>query len=157
MKKVIKSLLIFILILIIIGCSNKEEINNNYNDQEEKINDTNNSNEVVKQMKLIINDIEYTINLEENETVKKFIDILPQELTMSELNGNEKFVYLDTSFPINSYNPKRINAGDVMLYNDNCLVLFYKSFDTSYSYTKIGHIENLPNLGNSSINVKFEK
>ena len=44
-----------------------------------------------------------------------------------------------------------------MLYGNNCLVIFYKSFDTSYSYTKIGHIDNLDNLGNGSITAKFEK
>ena len=44
-----------------------------------------------------------------------------------------------------------------MLFSDNCLVIFYKSFDTSYSYTKIGHIDNLPNLGNGSITVIYEK
>ena len=43
-----------------------------------------------------------------------------------------------------------------MLYGDNCLVIFYKSFDTSYSYTKIGHINNLPDLGNDNVLVKFE-
>ena len=44
-----------------------------------------------------------------------------------------------------------------MLYGNNYLVVFYKSFDTLYSYTKIGHIDNLPNLGIDNINVKFEK
>lgn len=44
-----------------------------------------------------------------------------------------------------------------MLYSSDCLVIFYKSFDTNYSYTKIGHIDNLPNLGSNSIIAKFEK
>ena len=120
-------------------------------------NSVNNSNEVIKLVKVVINNKEYTINLENNETVKSFVNILPKEFKMNELNGNEKYVYLDTSLPTDSSNPKKINAGDVMLYGDNCLVIFYKSFDTSYSYTKIGHIDNLPDLGFESINVKFEK
>ena len=76
---------------------------------------------------------------------------------MSELNGNEKYIYLDNTLPTNSSNPKKINAGDIMLYGDNCLVIFYKSFTTTYSYTKIGHINNLPDLGNDNILIKFEK
>jgi len=112
---------------------------------------------VVKSVKAIINGKEYIIDLEDNETANSFVSLLPQELNMSELNGNEKYIYLDTTLPTNSSTPKRINAGDVMLYRDNCLVIFYKSFDTSYSYTKIGHIDNLPNLGNGSISVKFKK
>lgn len=83
--------------------------------------------------------------------------MLPLELNMSELNGNEKYAYLDKSLPTNSYNPKHINSGDVMLFGDNCLVIFYDSFNTSYSYTKIGHIDNLPNLGNGSIKVIIDK
>ena len=51
----------------------------------------------------------------------------------------------------------KINVGDVMLYGNNCLVVFYKSFDTSYSYTKIGHINNLPDLGNENISIRIEK
>ena len=108
-------------------------------------------------MKAIINEKEYIINLENNETTKSLVNYLPQELTMNELNGNEKYVYLDKSFPMNELNIKHINAGDVMLYGNNCLVIFYKNFDTSYSYTKIGHIDNLSNLGNGDIIVKFEK
>jgi hypothetical protein len=44
-----------------------------------------------------------------------------------------------------------------MLYGNNCLVIFYKSFYTSYSYTRIGHINNLPDLGTESISIKIEK
>jgi hypothetical protein len=120
-------------------------------------NETNDSNEVVKYMKAIINEKEYIINLEDNETAKSFVNYIPKELNMSELNGNEKYIYLDMSFPTNSSNPKNISAGDVMLYGDNCLVIFYESFETTYSYTKIGHIDNLTNLGNGNITIKFEK
>ena len=108
-------------------------------------------------MKSIINEKEYIINLENNETVKELIEILPLNIKMSELNGNEKYSYLNTALSTNPLKPGHINAGDVMLYVNNCLVIFYKSFDTTYSYTKIGHIDNLPDLGNSDITVKLEK
>ena len=160
MKKVVLSFLIIVLIFMVVGCNFKKSKNNNQsnsNNQQESKNSINNSNEEVKSVKAIINGKEYIIDLEYNETAIKFVSLLPQELNMSELNGNEKYIYLDTALPTNSLNPKRINAGDIMLYGDNCLVIFYKSFDTSYSYTKIGHIDNLPDLGNGSITIKFEK
>ena len=108
-------------------------------------------------VKLIIENKEYEINLENNETSKELFNKLPLFLNMSELNGNEKYIYLDFSLPTNPYNPEHINRGDIMLYGNNCLVIFYKSFDTPYSYTKIGHIDNLSELGNGNITVKFEK
>ena len=104
---------------------------------------------------MLKNENEYNITLEENETTKEFIKMLPQEYTMKELNGNEKYIYLDKSLPTDSYNPKQINKGDVMLFGDNCLVIFYKSFNTNYSYTKIGHIDNLSELSKDDIKVKF--
>ena len=160
MKKIVYSLLIIICLFMVVGCNSKNSENNdqsNSTNQQESKTNINDSNEVVKSVKAIINGKEYIINLEDNETANSFASLLPQELNMRELNGNEKYIYLDTTLPTNSSNPKRINVGDVMLYGDICLVIFYKSFDTSYSYTKIGHIDNLPNLGNGSISVKFEK
>ena len=150
MKKVIYLLLISISLFILVGCNSKS--NNNINNTE-----INNSKEVINTVKVIINDKEYTIDLEDNETANSFASLLPQEFEMNELNGNEKYVYLDNTLPTSSYSPKRINAGDVMLYGNNCLVVFYKSFDTSYSYTKIGHINNLPDLGNENISIRIEK
>lgn len=113
--------------------------------------------EVISSVKLTINGKEYKVQLEDNETVKSFVNLLPQEFNMNELNGNEKYVYLDNTLPTNSYSPKHIEIGDIMLYGNNCLVVFYKSFNTSYSYTKIGHIENLSDLGNKNVIIKFEK
>ena len=111
----------------------------------------------VNKINIIINDITYEANLEDNETVKEFIKLLPKEFSMNELNGNEKYVYLENNLPTNAINPKFINKGDIYVYGNNCLVIFYKSFETSYSYTKIGHIDNLPDLGNDSLKVKIEK
>lgn len=108
-------------------------------------------------IKVIIENKSYVANLEQNETVKEFLNMLPQEFDMSDLHGNEKYIYLDTKLPTNSYNPKRIEAGDIMLFGNDCLVVFYKSFDTTYSYTKIGHIENFDDLGSRDIKIKFEK
>jgi hypothetical protein len=76
---------------------------------------------------------------------------------MKELNGNEKYHYFDINFPVHSYKPGRIEKGDVMIYDGNCLVIFYESLDSKYEYTKIGHIDNLPNLGKGDITVKIEK
>ena len=136
---------ILLIVTVLTGCANKGEIQKDNSDVE-----------VSSKVKVIIDEKEYIINLEDNETAKGFARMLPLELNMSELNGNEKYVYLDKSLATNSLKPKRINAGDIMLYGDDCLVIFYKSFDTSYSYTKIGHIDNLEDLGKSNVAVKFE-
>ena len=106
-------------------------------------------------MNVNIDGKDYTINLEDNSTAKKLFELAPLEVTMKELNGNEKYVYLSSSFPVDSYKPGHINQGDIMLFDNGCLVIFYKSFDTSYSYTKIGYIDNLPDLGNGDVSVKF--
>ena len=161
MNKVLKILLIITIFSVFItGCKNKEEViidNDSNKTTEDKIDVIDNINEEIKTVKIYINDKEYTINLEENETVSSFVNNIPKELVMNELNGNEKYVYLDETLPTKSYNPNYINKGDVMLYGNNCLVIFYKSFNTTYTYTKIGHIDNLEDLGSGSISVKLEK
>ena len=129
------------------------EFINKLNNNEKEVN-----NDMIEdKINVVINNNSYILNLEDNDTVKDFMNLLPSEYKMNELNGNEKYIYLDTTLRTNSYSPKRINKGDVMLYGDNCLVVFYKSFNTSYSYTKIGHIDNLPDLGNGNITIKFQK
>ena len=148
---------LFIIIKVIIPSDNtdvNDSANKNVNisDKSEKETITNKEG---KKVIININNKDYELNLENNKTVNEFVNILPIEFTMNELNGNEKYVYLNNTFTTNEYSPKHINKGDVMLYGNNCLVIFYKSFDTTYSYTKIGHIDNLDELDNSNIKIKI--
>ena len=61
---------------------------------------------------------------------------------MSELNGNEKLFRLPATLPAQPTKPASIRSGDLMLYGENTVVLFYKSFATTYSYTRIGRIDD---------------
>ena len=110
-------------------------------------------------MNIKINDKNFTAEFYDNETAKAFSDMLPLTLNMSELHGNEKYYYFDKSLPSDPSNVEKINAGDIMLYGNDCLVLFYDSFSTSYSYTKIGHISNISELadavGSKDVTITF--
>lgn len=82
----------------------------------------------------------FAVTLEDNATARAFVQLLPLTLDMPDLNGNEKHVRLPRSLPTNAIRPGTIRAGDVMLYGDDTLVVFYETFRSSYSYTQIGRI-----------------
>lgn len=84
----------------------------------------------------------FTVTLTDNESAHQLVSLLPLTLNMSELNGNEKYFYLDSELPTDPYQPGQINAGDLMLYGNNCLVLFYESFSSGYSYTRLGCVDD---------------
>lgn len=101
----------------------------------------------------------FTATLVDNATALAFKNLLPMTLGMSELNGNEKYNYLSNSLPSNATNPGTIHAGDIMLYGWGCVVVFYKTFSTSYRYTRIGRIDDATGLeealGSGSASVAF--
>ena len=108
---------------------------------------------------LKINNKEYKLILYDNDTARDFLKMLPLTITMNDLNGNEKYHNLSTTLTTKSERAGSIKRGDFMLYGNNCLVLFYENFSTSYSYTRIGYIENTDGLKNSlgmgSIEITF--
>jgi hypothetical protein len=110
-------------------------------------------------MDIIIGDRTFTATLYDNTTVDKFKELLPMTVKMTELNGNEKYVDLSSSLPTNATNPRNIQNGDLMLYGSATLVLFYKSFSTSYSYTRLGKIDDASQLasalGSGNVTVTF--
>ena len=111
-------------------------------------------------MIITIGEQRFTVTLEDNATAAALKERLPMTLDMSELNGNEKYHYLSFSLPTASYSPGKIQTGDVMLYGDSCLVVFYKSFSTPYSYTRIGRIDDAAELqgavGPGDVQMAFE-
>lgn len=154
MNKAFKIILVSFMLLY--GCQKQESYQSSY----KQTNQTQKEDDLMEQRTLKINNQSFNINLEDNETVQKLIELLPLTMDMQELNGNEKYYYMETSLPTNSENVGYIEAGDIMLFGDNCLVLFYKNFSTPYSYTRIGHIENVENLetcvGQQNITVTIE-
>lgn len=90
-------------------------------------------------MKLIIGDKTFTVRLENNETAQALKAQLPLDLEMTELNGNEKYYYYST-LPTSATRPGTIRAGDIMLFQSNTLVIFYETFESDYSYTRIGSV-----------------
>lgn len=120
-----------------------------------------NQNEGSDMIKMIvqIGNKNFSAVLYNNPSTMKFLEMLPLEITMNELNGNEKYYYLHDSIPTHIENVRDIHTGDLMLYGSDCLVLFYENFSTSYGYTKLGYIENSEDLkealGNRDVNVIF--
>ncbi|AMY08523.1 hypothetical protein LuPra_01724 [Luteitalea pratensis] len=91
---------------------------------------------------LAIGDETFVATPVDNRTASAFKSLLPLSVRMSELNGNEKLFRLPASLPTQPSRPSSIQSGDVMLYGSDTLVLFYKSFATTYSYTRIARIDD---------------
>ncbi|MGL6103334.1 MULTISPECIES: cyclophilin-like fold protein [Exiguobacterium] len=104
-----------------------------------------------KELKSVLLQIDETtvpIRFADNETAMALQKRLPLTMQMKELNGNEKYHYFPFSLPTNPKNIGTVQAGDLMLYGSDCLVLFYESFQTDIKYTRIGWVEpnRLPEL-----------
>lgn len=85
---------------------------------------------------------EFTAHFYDTQAALEFREMLPLTLEMSELNGNEKYIYLDRSFSASGEKVGHISKGEIMLSGSDCVVLFYDSFDTPYSYTRLGYIDD---------------
>ena len=182
MKKSLLFLIMICLLMILTGCGNNFGLTNT----DTETNSTNNSDSAdnfvsvtseiaelesgssvaeeesnMLKIEILIGNEVYTATLYDNAATRNFMDMLPLTLDMSELNGNEKYYYLDTGLPTNASKPSGIKTGDLMLYGDSCLVLFYESFSTSYTYTQLGYIDDpiglAAALGSGSAQVTFRK
>ena len=131
-----------------------------------KIDQTNNpitpSNTNTTKMKITIGTHVFAATLSDNETAVAFKAKLPMTIHMTELNGNEKYFDLSENLPTDASNPGTIQTGDLMIYGSRTLVLFYKTFSTSYPYTRLGRIDDPSGLatvlgsGNTTVTVELE-
>jgi hypothetical protein len=111
-------------------------------------------------MKITVGTSVFTATLYDNPAATALKGMLPFTINMAELNTNEKFYNFPSTLPTSASAGGNIQVGELMLYGNNCLVIFYKGFNTSYSYTRLGKIDNIAGLvaalGTGNINVKFE-
>ena len=111
------------------------------------------------QMNVQVGGSTFTATLEENEAVDALVDMMEQgsvTIQMSDYSGFEKVGPLGTSLPT-SNQQTTTQAGDIVLYQGNQIVMFYGS--NSWSYTRLGHINDLTGweeaLGSGDVTVTF--
>ena len=79
-------------------------------------------------MWMTVGERRFAITLTDNAAARAFAAQLPLTLDMSELNGNEKHADLPKPLPANASRPGTIRNGDLMLYGEDTLVVFYLTF-----------------------------
>ncbi|QOL35532.1 hypothetical protein BL8807_11245 [Bifidobacterium lemurum] len=121
--------------------------------------DTSESEQTMNAITITINGHSFSATLADTQAARDFAEWLPLTVNMDDLHGNEKYHYLDERLPTNASNPGTIHAGDLMLFGSDCLVLFYETFQTSYSYTRIASVDDTADLpeamGGGSVTVSF--
>ncbi len=113
----------------------------------------------VANMNVQVGDVVFSATLEENEAVSALVEMMREStvvVQMSDYSGFEKVGPLGASLPA-SNSQTTTQAGDIVLYNGNQIVIFYGS--NSWSYTRLGHIDDLTGweeaLGSGDVTVIF--
>ena len=101
----------------------------------------------------------FTATLEDNKAADTLVEMMqedPVTVQMSDYGGFEKVGDLGTELPT-SNRQTTTQAGDIVLYQGNQIVIFYGS--NSWSYTRLGRIDDLTGwetaLGDGDATVTF--
>ncbi len=110
-------------------------------------------------MNVTIGDQSFTATLEDNAATRELVEMMeeaPISINMDDYSGFEKVGALGKSLTTDN-RQITTQAGDIVLYSGNQIVMFYGS--NSWSYTKIGTIDDLSGwekaLGKGSITAVF--
>ena len=167
MKKILIIILVCCLMLMCAACTNDSANDNppltDETQSGNEIQQPNENKEELTVMYLYINDNKLEVTLAENKAVTALVDILKQGdiiYTADDYGGFEKVGSLGHSLPTEN-SQITTEAGDVILYSGNQIVLFYGS--NSWSYTRLGKINGysvselstLLGAGKGSIQVKI--
>ena len=129
-----KKLLMILLAIGILSACSKEEVSREKENME------------AKGMLLTIGEYQLAINTEDNAAVEALSDLLKDgeiRIDMADYGGFEKVGYLGHELPSQD-EEITTSPGDIVLYQGNQIVIFYDS--NTWSYTPLGHIENLEML-----------
>lgn len=130
---------LFIIAMVMLAfcyCGCGETFGNNVESNEDNKVDTMNTDKMLVR----IADNSFEVLLENNATTRAIKDWLGQDektVSASNYGGFEKILSLGKSFPTDN---KQVSTsyGDVMLYSENQIVIFYEP--NSWSYTRLGRV-----------------
>ena len=115
--------------------------------------------ETMRKMRVQVGNQIFEAALEDNAAADAFVEMMKAGsvvIRMTDYSGFEKVGSLGTSLP-SSDTQMTTQSGDIVLYNDSQIVMFYGS--NSWSYTRIGKIEDLAGweeaLGAGEVTVTF--
>ncbi len=143
--------IMMILSLVLSGCGTSAPVPNE-------------SDKTVKEratMNIEINGQIASVQLEDNATTIALMADAPFTIKMDDLHRNEKYHYFDKMFPTDAQSVQTIEAGDVLLYQNNCLVIFYEAVEPAAEYTRIGKITDFEDIqslfASESVQIRFLK
>ena len=86
---------------------------------------------------------------------------LPLTLALHDYNRDEKVGSLPQALPAADEAIGHIEAGDILLWQGDSIVIFYESFKTPYHYTRLGKItdpQGLKNaLGSGNVQIRLSR
>lgn len=149
-----------IMVLYVLGCAVGSLPEANLQEKsEDSLLEEETEEAMAEKMTLQIGDSTFTAALESNAAVDALVEMMndaPVTIQMSDYSGFEKVGSLGTSLPSDD-SRTTTQAGDIVLYNGNQIVIFYGS--NSWSYTRIGKIDDLAGwedaLGSGDVTVIF--
>ncbi|OYQ67960.1 cyclophilin-like fold protein [Aerococcus sp. 1KP-2016] len=79
----------------------------------------------------------------ENELTEILVDAMPFTIDLRDFMGQEKVGSIPIKLPsLKAQQVGTVEKGHLYLWANTDLVLFYKTFDTTYSYVNIGYFKN---------------
>ena len=165
MKKAVIAIAFMLMIFTVSACSNTtkeiETTSAGTTELSQVTLETTNNETQTTEMKanIRINGKTFTATLEDNEAAKELYEIIKTDgltVEMSDYSGFEKVGALGHTLTSND-KQTTTEAGDIVLYQSNQIVMFYGS--NSWSYTKLGKIDDLSGweeaLGSGDITAEF--
>ena len=166
MKKILYLIVLVLIITGITACASENRSTTepqttsiaSDNTSEQEVQNEQSQNEI-PQMKIQIGEYIFYASLENNTSVDALIQMMketPIVINMRDYSGFEKVGSLGTMLP-DSNSQITAQAGDIVLYNKDQIVVFYGS--NSWSYTKLGHVNDLTDwekaLGSGEVEITF--
>lgn len=158
-RKISFMICIFTAAMFLMGCGNSQQAEARSSSEQNTENVLGEEKGAVMTMEVQVGDRTFTATLEENAAVDAFVEMMeraPVTIEMRDYAGFEKVGSLGQSLPA-SDRQTTTQAGDIVLYQGNQIVIFYGT--NSWSYTRLGHIDDLTGwaeaLGSGDVTVTF--